>query len=183
MIAPVYGPDVMDITKDNWYTTDFGLTRVLGELARLGTQFVPKFQQLKDALKGEQFNITLRKYAPDDLNEITELFYNTVHSVNAADYSKEQLDVWATGQVDMEAWNKSLLSHYSVVALIDETIVGFGDIDDTGYLDRLYVHRIITHASITAKSFFERRGYKVVNEQQVIREGTHLTNYVMEKWW
>lgn len=76
--------------------------------------------------------------------------------------------------------------------------------DETGYLDRLYVHRAYqrrgvataicdalegaipaagytTHASITARPFFARRGYRVVREQQVIRFGKALTNFVMEK--
>ena len=50
----------------------------------------------------------IRDYQPSDCKEITELFYNTVHTVNAKDYTKEQLDVWATGQVDLEKWNQSL---------------------------------------------------------------------------
>lgn len=41
--------------------------------------------------------------------------------------------------------------------------------------------RITTHASITAKPFFENRGYRTVREQQVNRNGILLTNYVMEK--
>ena len=41
--------------------------------------------------------------------------------------------------------------------------------------------RIATNASITAKPFFERRGYQTLWEQQVIRHGTALTNYRMEK--
>ncbi len=49
-----------------------------------------------------------REYYASDCKEITELFYNTVHNVNAKDYTKEQLDVWATGQVDLEKWNESL---------------------------------------------------------------------------
>ena len=40
---------------------------------------------------------------------------------------------------------------------------------------------MITHASVTAKPFFEKRGYRVVREQQVSRQGILLTNYVMEK--
>lgn len=145
----------------------------------------------------------LRRYKQSDCRELAELFYNTVHTVNAADYNNEQLNAWATGHVDLEAWNKSLLEHYSIVAVDNGIIVGFGDIDQTGYLDRLYVHadyqgrgiataicnkleqsvsgKIVTHASVTAKPFFEKRGYKVIKEQSVERQGVFLTNFVMEK--
>lgn len=146
----------------------------------------------------------LRRYQESDCKELTELFYNTVHTINAGDYTKEQLDVWATGTVDLEKWNQSLREHYSIVAVEDNVIVGFGDIDKTGYLDRLYVHKnhqregvasaicnelersigqgtVTTHASITARAFFENRGYRVVRQQEVIRNGIALTNFVMEK--
>lgn len=69
-----------------------------------------------------------------DCKELTELFWNTVHTVNAKDYTKEQLDVWATGQVDLQKWNQSLQEHFSMVAVDDGVIVGFGDIDETGYM-------------------------------------------------
>ena len=142
----------------------------------------------------------IREYQSADCKELAELFYNTVHTVNAKDYTKEQLDVWATGQVDLKAWNQSFQEHFSIVAVDDDIIVGFGDIDKTGYLDRLFVHfgyqrkeigtaicnwlesavqgNIVTHASITARPFFEKRGYKVVKEQQVERQGIFLTNCV-----
>ena len=145
----------------------------------------------------------IRKYEASDCKELTDLFYNTVHKVNAKDYTKEQLDAWATGQVDLEKWNESLQEHFSVVAVDDEILVGFGDIDQTGYLDRLFVHfnyqrkgiataicnqleqavpgDITAHASITAKPFFEKRGYRLVKEQQVERQGVLLVNYVMIK--
>lgn len=146
----------------------------------------------------------IRKYMSDDCEKLAELFYYTVHTVNAKDYTKEQLNAWADGSVDLEEWNKSLSKHFTVVAVENNKIIGFGDIDKSGYLDRLYVHKdyqkqgiatricnelekaydvnkIITHASITAKSFFEHRGYKVIKEQQVIKNGIYLTNYIMEK--
>ena len=94
------------------------------------------------------------------------------------------MDVWATGSIDLAAWNKSFLAHTSFVAVDGETIAEFGDIDSSGYLDRLYVHKdhqgigiatalcekleasvesatVTTHASITARPFFEDRGYVV----------------------
>ncbi len=145
----------------------------------------------------------IREYRLSDCKKLTELFYNTVHTVNAKDYSKEQLDAWASGRVDLKEWDQSLQEHFSIVAIDDGFIVGFGDIDQTGYLDRLFVHfgyqgkgiataicnrlesavqvNIVTHVSITARPFFEKRGYRVVKEQQVERQGIFLTNYVMIK--
>ena len=148
--------------------------------------------------------MTLRDYTKTDCAELAELFYDTVHTVNAKDYTQEQLDAWATGKVNLEAWNESFQAHHTVVAEMDGKIVGFGDMDETGYLDRLYVHRdyqrrgvaaaicdaleqrtkaaeFTTHASITARPFFEKRGYTVAREQQVERRGVWLTNFVMKK--
>ena len=148
--------------------------------------------------------MTLRDYTKTDCAELAELFYDTVHTVNAKDYTQEQLDAWATGKVNLEAWNESFQAHHTVVAEMDGKIVGFGDMDETGYLDRLYVHKdyqrrgvaaaicdaleqrtkaaeFTTHASITARPFFEKRGYTARREQQVERRGVWLTNFVMKK--
>ena len=132
-----------------------------------------------------------------------KLFYDTVHTVNAADYTSEQLDAWAPKDMDASVWDASLKRHYAVVAVEEGKIIGFGDIDADGYLDRLYVRaeyigkgvgtaicdrlesavrgNTVTHASVTARLFFEKRGYVVVKEQQVERKGILLANYIMEK--
>lgn len=146
----------------------------------------------------------LRQYRPEDCAEMAQMFYDTVHAVNARDYSEAELNAWATGQVDQAAWNESFLAHRTLVAVENGTIIGFADMDETGYLDRLYVHRehqgrgvatalcdalesgscagrFVTHASITAKPFFERRGYRMVRKQQVERHGIRLTNFVMSR--
>ena len=56
----------------------------------------------------------LREYQPSDCAQMTELFYQTVHSVNAKDYTKEQLDAWAIGEVDLQAWDKSFRAHKTI---------------------------------------------------------------------
>lgn len=146
----------------------------------------------------------LRPYRPEDCPEMARLFYDTVHAVNAADYSPEQLSAWATREVDLAVWNDSFLAHRTIVAEREGVILGFGDMDANGYLDRLYVHKdyqrqgiataicdalesgcdapeFTTHASITAKPFFENRGYTEARRQQVQRRGVWLTNFVMGK--
>ncbi|QAT62937.1 GNAT family N-acetyltransferase [Acidilutibacter cellobiosedens] len=149
----------------------------------------------------------IRKYKPSDCAFMAKLFYDTVHTINSKDYTNEQLNAWATGNVDLEVWNSSFIAHNTLVAVINGGIVGFADMDYTGYLDKLYVHKDFqrrgiatalvkelercarkvglfnfkTHASITAKPFFEKQGYTVEAENKVIRNGIALVNYKMVK--
>ena len=146
----------------------------------------------------------LRLYREEDAAVLAQLFYDTVHTINALDYTPQQLDAWAPVQCDLAAWHHSFASHVTLVALIDETIVGFGDMDAQGYLDRLYVHKAFqrrgiataivdeleravseptyaVQASVTAMPFFARRGYQVLRVQQVSRNGVILKNFWMEK--
>ena len=105
--------------------------------------------------------------------------------------------------MDEAKWDNSFRAHFTLVAVEEGRIVGFGDMDKIEYLDRLYVHRdrqgegiasslcdelesramgrIQTRTSITGRLIFEGRGYPVTREQQVERQGALLTNFVMEK--
>lgn len=144
----------------------------------------------------------LRPYHPRDLEELLTLFYDTVHTVNARDYTPAQLDAWAPACPDRARWARTLQAHTALVAVEDGHLVGFGDMDETGYLDRLYVHRdhqgqgigtalcdaleaavpgreLTTHASLTARPFFARRGYRLVCTQQVVCRGVPMTNHRM----
>ena len=149
--------------------------------------------------------IFIEKYKEKYYYEVISLFYNTIHSINIKEYSKKQVDVWASKNIDIKKFNKSLLENFSIVAIKNDMIVGFGDINIEGYLDRLYVHKnyqrkgigtlicdnleknisyrkIITHSSITAKPFFKSRNYIIIKKQYVKRNNIYLKNYVMEKY-
>lgn len=146
----------------------------------------------------------IRPYRPEDCEEMAQLFYDTVHTICIKDYTSEQLCAWADGKIELDKWNRSFLQNYTLVAVEDGHIMGFGDITPQGYLDRLFVHRafqnhgigsalcsrlecwpdtehITVHASITARPFFERRGYRVLQKRKAIRAGVGLIYYVMEK--
>ena len=148
--------------------------------------------------------LRLRPYRTEDCPVLAQLFYDTIHSVNLGDYTQAQVDAWACGTVDQARWDRELRSRAAVVAELDGQIVGFGDMTETGYLDRLFVHRdyqrrgvasaicsalearvdvpcYTVHASLTARPFFERRGYAVTQRQEVERRGVKLPNFAMEK--
>lgn len=148
--------------------------------------------------------MTLRPYRTGDLAAIAALFYESVHTLCRGDYTTEQLDAWATGSIDEKAWDASFRAHHTLVAEENGVLLGFADMAEDGYLDRLYVHpahtgkgvatalvnaleaaspaaQFTTHASMTARPFFEKRGYRVEQEQQVVRRGVTLTNFIMKK--
>lgn len=154
-----------------------------------------------------RFIMIIREYRSDDCALLAQLFYDTVHTVNSKDYTKEQLDAWATGNIDLSEWNRSFLVNNTIIALQDGIIVGFADMDKNGYLDRLYIHKDFqgkgiatalinelerharaenvvcfeTYASITAKPFFEKLGYTVQTENIVVRDDISLKNFRMTK--
>ena len=86
----------------------------------------------------------IRSYRQEDIKVIAELFYNTVHSVNATDYTDEQLDAWADGNINLEAWDRSFQEHMTLVAVMTSNeeegngqIVGFADMNRAGYLTKI----------------------------------------------
>ena len=192
------------------YILDFGQTQIPAIRAMLdayrGRRQIFTFHSRAEADAWlNALAVTLRPYRPDDCPALAALFYQTVHTVNAAHYTPAQLDAWApAGGPDLAAWDESFRAHLTLVAELDGKLAGFGDMDTAcGYLDRLYVHKdfqgrgvatalcgaleqaaagpVTTHASVTARPFFARRGYRVLRAQQVERRGVRLANYVMEK--
>ena len=155
----------------------------------------------------------MREFLVTDVDQIVTLFYETVHAINAPDYTVEQLAAWAPKlsvderQERIQRLRASLSHNISYVAVRGDTIVGFADITTDGYLDHLFVHKdfqghgiasgllhrveqealghgvkhIRTDASITAKPFFEHKGYVAVCAQTVSVRGVSMGNFKMTK--
>lgn len=145
----------------------------------------------------------LRPYRPEDCAALTQLCRNTVQTVNRSDYSAAEIAAWISG-ITPEAWAPTLAAHDTWIAETPDTIVGFADLADGGYLDRLYVHKdfqgrgvatalcdclearttasaVTVHASITSLPFFLRRGYRLIRPNEVVRCGITLRNFLLEK--
>lgn len=110
-------------------------------------------------------------------------------------------------EFDCAALCGRLASSYALVAECGGALAGFANLGEDGYFDCLYVSsqmqgrgvatalaeplerraaqqgasRMVSDVSITARPFFEHRGYRVVQEQTVVRHGVAMTNYHMEK--
>ena len=152
--------------------------------------------------------VRIRSYEAGDAPALARLFYETVHAVNRADYSPEQLRAWAPELPNPEAWHARMSGRCTLVAEEDGEALGFAELERAGHLDMLYLRkdavgrgvgsrlylaveqvarnrglgRIFTEASITARPFFERQGFRVVGEQAVVRRGVRPATFAMEKY-
>jgi putative acetyltransferase len=146
-------------------------------------------------------------YEEGMLDEMMQLFYDTVHTVNARHYRKEQLNGWAPQNLDKRFWEERLKKNVCKVAFIDNQMVGFTELVDDGHVDTLYVHKdfqrrriaanlieeilqraeerkyrvLKTEAIITAKPFFEAHGFRVTRIKKKLYNGNDFTNYKMTK--
>ena len=151
--------------------------------------------------------MTIRIGNIDDLNELQQLFVDTVKFVCKADYNDKQVDVWTSGIENKQRWQDILTNQFVIVAQDKDKITGFCTLDKGNYLDLLYVHKdfqrqgiayklysdiekeakrqgqnkLTSGVSKTAKPFFEKIGFRVLSEQKVNLKGVELTNYKMTK--
>ncbi len=149
----------------------------------------------------------VRAYVPADVDALIDLFRQAVRRTAIRDYTEAQVMAWAPDVVERERWVERRASRPTWVAEIDGRIAGFIDLEPDGHVDMMYVHpefkgrgvatalmakleeaaaaqklgRLYTEASITAKPFFEKKGFRVISAQTVHVRGQDLLNYRMEK--
>jgi putative acetyltransferase len=149
----------------------------------------------------------VRRYVPADLDALIDLFRESVRRIAIRDYTEAQVKAWAPDTVDRASWATRRASRPTWVAEIDDEIAGFTDLEPDGHVDMMFVHpdhqgrgvanallnhveseaarlglaRLHTEASITARPFFEKKGFRVVAPQTVSLRGQDFVNYRMEK--
>ncbi|WP_077470067.1 GNAT family N-acetyltransferase [Rhizobium sp. P44RR-XXIV] len=152
----------------------------------------------------EMFSI--KAYVPDDARATIDIFLRAIRETASKDYSPEQIAAWAKVD-DAEVWAQYRASRPTWLAMNGPMPVGFTDLKPDGCLDMMFVdsdyqgkgiaslllatvekaardqglQRIFTEASLTARPFFERKGFVVLAAQQVQKLGQTLANFRMEK--
>ncbi len=152
--------------------------------------------------------IEIRKYQESDALDLWAIFYHTVRNVNLRDYSQAQVEAWAPDGFSSEIWKRKMNLLSPFVAEIDGKIVGYSDLQENGLIDHFFCHhehqgqgvgrqlmehvlrmgelqgitRFYSEVSITARPFYERFGFNVIQEQTIEVRGQKLCNFVMEKF-
>ena len=150
----------------------------------------------------------IRAALQSDAVELKKLFQNTVLAINRRDYSQAEVEDWASCGDDLSNIEDMIKTHYFIVAVNQQSeIVGFSSITPQGYLHSMFVHkdfqgegiatillneieqyaitngimRITYEVSLTARPFFEKKGYIVEEEQKRKANQLSLTNFWMAK--
>ena len=149
-------------------------------------------------------SFSIRPYQQTDAAATLSLFRETVLTVNAADYTPQELEAWAPTDADPETWAAGFDGTLTLVAQQGELLVGFTNMAPSGYLDRLYIHRdhlrrgiaialctalesaipaplYTTHSSTTALPFFLHLGYHLRRPNIVPLHNQLLRNFLLEK--
>lgn len=150
----------------------------------------------------------VRPFHAGDSAALGRLFYDTIHAINARDYSPAELAAWAP-TVPAPDWIAGRAATRIVVVAEDASgLLGFAELrPNERHLDCLYARhdiqgrgvgtallhaietearalgltRLLTEASLTARPFFERRGFRLIARQTVKRHGVKLVNFRMTK--
>ena len=136
-----------------------------------------------------------------------EIYTASIRSLAAPFYSPEQIAAWAPVPPDAARWQERLAHLHTVVAESDGVLAGFISYTDEGYLDLLFTHpafarrgvatrlylrvesalraaevpRVFTHASLAARPFFDRHGFRLDGEECVECRGAYLRRFTMHK--
>ncbi len=151
--------------------------------------------------------IAVRQADESDVERIVQLFFDTIQNINIRDYSKEEVDDWSSWKVDIDKWLEKMEEQYFIVAVVENKIVGFSSLARDGYLDFMFVDKdtqgqgvasallleieskaieqnndlIYSDVSLTARGFFEYKGFIVERQQLKKSKKKELINFRMRK--
>ncbi|MQB43532.1 GNAT family N-acetyltransferase [Rhizobium sp. ICMP 5592] len=151
-------------------------------------------------------DIGVREYDATDAGATIDIFLRAIREVASKDYNPAQIDAWAKVD-DPKVWAQWRASRPTWLAICETQPIGFADLKADGCLDMMFVHpdyqgkgvaslllktvetaashqghrRIFTEASLTARPFFERKGFIVLAAQTVEKRGQTPPNFRTEK--
>ena len=151
--------------------------------------------------------VLVRKSKKSDAAKIARLYHDTVHIINAQDYTKQQINAWAPKVYEAAFWRRRFQNYTVFVAEAAGDVVGFAEFEITGHIDCFYVHhewqgqgvgaqllkhieatarkkriyRLFAEVSITAMPFFKKMGFCVVRRHKKFYRNCSFMQFFMEK--
>lgn len=155
-------------------------------------------------------SVRLRQFHVNDAYTVRRLMHDSIRT-GALRYTPEQRAAWSPSAVPPPGWRDRLADHITLIAeevtAEMDLPVGFGTMRNDGYLDLLFVAptrmgtgvagaihdglleavapmrpaRLTTRASLYAKPFLARRGWRLLGAADQVRGGVALPAFDMER--
>lgn len=152
--------------------------------------------------------LSVRPWQPSDAAALSALYVASVRELGARDYSRAQIEAWASLAPSAEALAGRMEDGRTrLVAILEAQVAGFVDVEPGGHIDLLYVapeaagagvgrllletaealarasgaRRLHAEASETARPVFERLGYSVISRRDFDVAGVPIHNWAVEK--
>lgn len=152
-------------------------------------------------------SLRIRNFQVGDEPALWAVRYSSVHQLARADYTEEQCRAWTPADRDPAEWATKIQSIRPFVAEQGGRIVGYADLQPSGYIDHFFVAgdsarrgvgsalmrhihddaaardiaELYSEVSLTARPLFERWGFVVEQSQMVLVRGVELMNFRMRK--
>jgi putative acetyltransferase len=146
-------------------------------------------------------DVTIRPYDPADAVDLADVFFRSVRQVALSDYTPAQVRAWAPEPRTAEWAHGEASDGRLVLVAADDNDRAVAYIDrmfcapeaaGQGIASRLYdaaetaareqgITRLFTEASELARRLFERKGFVVLERQDLVVRGVPIHNYRMAK--
>ncbi len=147
--------------------------------------------------------ITIEKYNSEMVSELWQVYFTSIRLVCSNNYSKEQIEVWAPENLDINLVRQKMDQIKPFVAMLGDKIIGYADLQTDGLIDHFFVHgkyqglgagaalmthivnegshmpKLYSYVSNTAKAFYRKYGFVVKNVRLEKIRGCGLENNLM----
>lgn len=149
----------------------------------------------------------VRPYAAEDCAGCWQVYFDAIQTGAQGHYDQAQRDAWSASVTEPTPENCARLADaMTCVAHRGKIIIGFMSMETNGHLDMAFVtpehmrhgvatalhdnllqsaranglNRLTTDASHLARRFFERKGWRMIEPETVMRDGVPLERFRMD---
>jgi putative acetyltransferase len=151
--------------------------------------------------------VGLRPFLSEDTPVLASIFAAAIEQLTEDDYNEAQQEAWASVADDEDEFGRRLASQLTLIAILQNSPVGFASLKGADHIDMVYVHpaaagqglasmliealeklaggrgakSLTVDASDNALEFFSKRGYVANQRNTVTVNGEWLANTTMHK--
>jgi putative acetyltransferase len=151
--------------------------------------------------------MVIRRFRSGEEPALFDVYHSAIHLVAKHDYNTVQINAWAPRDLDQDLWMRKIQSIKPFVAELGGKLVGYADVQSSGYIDHFFVSgyhprqgigtrlmaalheeaariglaELTSDVSRTAQPFFEKFGFSIIEQRLPELRGVIIPNAFMRK--